>query len=81
MTSSLIAVSFCRSLDSREVFLISLAMRKPWRVMWNQITDIRRQFSILVTLFHRTSTRHIPQESPFPFGIRMTVYKVQSYAR
>ena len=80
-TSFLISIICCRSLASREVFLVSLPMRKPWRVSWNWITDIRQRFSIPVTLFHRTSTRHIPQESPFPFGIRMTVYQVHSSVR
>ena len=34
-----------------------------------------------VTVFHSTSTRHIPQKYPISFGMMTTVFLVHSYAK
>ena len=58
-----------------------LPVWKTWKPSQNCIDTVRHRLRMPVTVFHRTSTKDIPGNSPSPFGINITVYQVHSYMR
>ena len=59
----------------------------PWTALnlyiasWYVMDDVSQRFIRLVADFQRTSTSPIPRKFVFPFGIKMTVYHINSSAR
>ena len=80
-TSSLIEIIFWGSLAYREAVTLPLTVKKPCRVSWNWIADVRQKFNIPVTIFQRTPNNPILRKLLFPFGIKTTVYQAHSSAR
>ena len=80
-TSSPIVISYWSNLDSREAIPVPLPVPNPWSVSWNWIAAARQRLRIPVTVFQSNSTRLMPRNSPFPFGIWTTVCQAHSSAR